>query len=358
MIFILCSTVGIIHLGITLWLAIAQIRYRSKKNSEQNSLSIVIAARDEESNLKTLIPALLKQDYDNFEIIIALDRCSDLSEDYLNSINDSKLQFIPINKVQDNWNSKKYALNQAINKAGNNWLIFTDADCEPASDQWLKMINNQITDRTDIGIGVSPYRNNGSFLSCFIQFEAFMTAFLYVARALTNRPYMAVGRNMAVRKSYFKDCGGYESCQAITGGDDDLFIQKNANKENCRVVLGKGSLVYTIPKKTWKEYWNQKTRHLSVGYKYKASDRIFLGFFHFTHLSFLVGLLFSSTHAFFLPMLLFYLFIKLVSYRFAAGKMEININYMLLPFVDMLYAVLIPVVALWSKLEKDIKWKN
>lgn len=349
---------GLVHLGITLFLAKSFIGYRIGTLENKESISIIIAARNEESNLKVLIPSLLSQDHSNFEIIVALDRCTDLSKSYLDGLESSKITSIEIENVEIGWNPKKFALKEAISKAKGDWLVYTDADCVPYSDQWLNKISTQMSNETDIIIGVSPYRTDSNFLSHFIQFEAFATAFMYVARALQKKTYMAVGRNMTVRKSFFLNSEGYESIKSIQGGDDDLFIQKSVNRDNTKVILGKESLVYTSPKKTWRAYWNQKIRHLSVGSKYKGSDQFFLGLNHFSHFAFTLLLFFVTTQSFFLPVLLFYLFIKLGSYRFAASKMETNINYILLPLVDILYAMLIPVIALWSKLEMDIKWKN
>ena len=358
MVFILCCVFGFVHILITVLQGISFSRYKPKNSESTHAMSIIIAAHNEESNLKKLIPALLTQNHKKFEIIVALDRCTDQSKQYLDSYKLSNLQFVDIQTVDKRWNPKKFALDQAIAKANGEWLVFTDADCLPESNEWLKEFNKQVSDDTDIIIGVSPYQSSATFLSNYIRFEGFMTAFYYVSRALQKRPYMAVGRNMAIRKSFFHSVGGYESFKSVTGGDDDLFVQHNAGRTNTSVVLGKLALVQTFPKKNWNAYWNQKLRHLSVGVKYKKADQLFLGITHFSHLTFLTLLISSATHSFFFPLLLFYLFIKLVSYRFAASKMEININYILLPLVDIIYAMLIPVIALQSKLEKDIKWKN
>lgn len=358
MIFTTWCVVGLIHLGLTIYLAIAYTKVIPSTGSHKPSLSVIIAARNEELNLTKLVPLLLAQNYEDFEVIVALDRCTDGSKSYLEELASSRLTIVEIKQLQDDWNTKKYALKTAISKAKGEWLVFTDADCEPSSDQWLSTIAKHVADQTDIIIGISPYQSKGAFLSNFIQYEAFVTAYTYIARALKGKPYMAVGRNMAIRRSFYEASPGYEPIKSIQGGDDDLFIQSNATKENTKVMLGRESVVHTFPKTTWKAYWTQKVRHLSVGTKYKLSDQIFLGINHFSHLLFVFFGFFAAIQGFFLPVLLFYLFIKLVSYRFASSKMGININYILLPLVDIIYAMLIPAIALWSKLEKDIKWKN
>ncbi|MEQ9465851.1 MAG: glycosyltransferase [Ekhidna sp.] len=358
MIFTLWVAFGLYHLAFTLIFALAFSKYRHAENERSPAISVVIAARNELKNLKQLIPALLQQDYMDFEVIVALDRCTDESKKYLKALAHPKVKSVEISEVPTGWNPKKYALTSAIDTASGEWLVLTDADCVPLSNQWLKNVTGNMKDGTEIILGVSPYRAHGTFLSHFIRFESFMTAFSYISKAHYGRPYMGVGRNMAIRKSFFHKVGGYLPFKSITGGDDDLFIQKNATTTNTRVVLGRESLMETEPEQTWKAYFHQKVRHLSVGHFYKKSDQLILGLNHGVHFLFVTGCLFNTTHSFFWPTLLFYLFIKFMSYRFAAGKIGTSINYLLLPLVDMLYALLTPVIALRSKLVKDIKWKN
>lgn len=356
MIFGLWLVVGALHLALTIYLSVAFGMYKSLRNPDKPKLSVIIAAHNEVKNLKKLIPAIQNQEYSDFEIIIALDRTSDDSKSYLDSFD--KVKSLEIREVPMDWNAKKYALNEAIKHASGDWLVFTDADCYPFSNKWLSSMTKEIDVETQIILGVSPYESEKSLLSEYICFEAFMTIFMYISRALQGKPYMGVGRNMMIKKSFFNQKGGYESIKGIRGGDDDLFIQQHANKFNMRVALGQQTLVWTYPKKTMKAYFLQKIRHLSVGSNYKSRDLLFLSFWHVTHFGFFLLLFLNTSQLFFLPMLLFYLFIKLVSYRFAASKIGTHINYMLLPLVDMLYAVLTPVIALWSKLVKDIPWKN
>lgn len=327
-------------------------------SEKENFFSIVIAARNEEENLKKLVPKLLQQEYANFDITISLDRCSDESKSYLEGLKSPQIRIINNQEVPTDWNPKKFALQQAVELIQGDWIVFTDADCIPNSDRWLSLINESITEQSDIIIGVSPYVKGGAFLSSYMRFESYMTAFTYTARALQGKPYMGVGRNLSIRRSFFEEKNGYQSIKEINGGDDDLFIQSHATKRNTQVMLGDESTVLTYPEKTWKDYFQQKIRHFSVSSRYKSRDQILLSAIHSTHLLFILSIPLVWTSINFGWMLLFYLFIKLVGYRFAASKIGININYILLPLVDMLYAVLTPVLALWSKLVKDIPWKN
>ncbi|MEM7296820.1 MAG: glycosyltransferase [Bacteroidota bacterium] len=346
------------HLGVTILFSIIINQWKSLKSDLSPSVSIIIAARNEFQNLKDLVPKLLEQDYSDFEIVIGLDRCADRSLDYLNSIDNEKIKVVPIEKVPTHWNSKKFVLNESIKRSAHEWLLFTDADCIPNSTQWIRSITKEIANNTDIVIGVSPYVSDRSWRSYYIQFEAFMTFFLYTAFAMFKKPYMAVGRNLAIKKSFFMSQNGYESFKSTLGGDDDLFIQKTKHIANINLVLGKNSLIKTYPSEDWKSYFRQKTRHYSVSENYSLTSKMLLTFYHVSHNLFYLALVILIWQPYFQPIILFSLFIKLVSYRFVANKIGAGFNYILLPFVDIVYAMLTPVLGIASKLVKDIKWKN
>lgn len=346
-----------LHLLITILFTIRIGTWKTKETQEQPSISIIIAARNEADNLRLLIPNLLNQEYQNFEISIGLDRCIDDSVDVLSSFNNPDLKWIDIQEVPSDWNGKKYALSSAIEQSSGEWLVFTDADCEPFSDHWFSSLAREIDEKTNIIIGVSPYISTNSWLSKLIQFEAFMTYFLYLGLSLFKRPYMAVGRNMAIRRSFFESSNGYQPIKGIVGGDDDLFIQKT-NRSCIAVIMGKESLVFTNPKSKLKDYIHQKIRHLSVGKYYSLLDSFLLSSYHFLHMGiYLLMILYIGTK-YLLPIILIYLFIKFVSYRFVADKVGAGFNYMLLPIVDVVYAFMIPIIGIWSKFKKDIEWKN
>ena len=252
---------------------------------------------------------------------------------------------------------KKYALIQAIEESRGDWLVFTDADCRPESDSWLIWLTGKMKGRTQIVLGYSPYESNASLLQNFIQYEGFLTAFNYLSMALMGKPYMSVGRNTAVKRSFFYEKNGYKNFESVQGGDDDLFIQKNANAINTSVVLRKDSMVRTYPKKSWKEYFKQKIRHLSVSSHYSKSDQLLHLLFNGSLLIIWMLIPFIATE-FTLPLILFYLLVKVIGYRFAHSKMGVAFNYMLLPLVDLMYAIFVPIVAIRSKLVKDVRWKN
>ncbi|MEP1094724.1 MAG: glycosyltransferase [Cyclobacteriaceae bacterium] len=357
MIFSIWISAIIIQIVITVFLSTQFIRYRKEGTAEPVAMSVVIAARNEHQNLKKLIPTLFSQKHPDLEIIIVLDRCSDESGNFLRNQDRRNIKIIEIDETPEGWDHKKYALTKGIEAASGDWIVFTDADCRPASGEWLNRLNDRITANSKILLGYSPYQGNGTMLQVFIQFEGFLTAFHYLSMALLRTPYMGVGRNLAIKRSFFLESDGYSDFKHMVGGDDDLFIQKNASGNNTRIVIEYESIVFTEGKEKWAEYILQKTRHLSVGGAYSLSDQLLHLFFGGSLLLVwvLVPFLFTEN---ILPIILFYLFIKAIGYRFAHSKMGVGFNYIWLPLVELMYAIFLPIIALRSKFVKDIRWKN
>ena len=89
---------------------------------------------------------------------------------------------------------------------------------------------------------------------------------------------------------------GFNKHQDVMGGDDDLFVNEHAGKFNTNVAIERESLTYSYPKTSFKDFFRQKIRHLSVGTNYKFKHQIILGFYTLSYLLFWgtgLGLIFA-----------------------------------------------------------------
>lgn len=251
------------------------------------SVSIIVAAWNELDNLKELLPLLEAQDYPNFEIVVADDRSSDGTYDYLltNEGGFKKVIFTRINSLPDHFTAKKYAVTMAIKKSKNEVILLTDADCRPVSNLWLATMIAQLTSEKDVVLGFSPYHYDESRLNALIRYETFQTAVQYFSFALAKVPYMGVGRNLMYRKELFWKKNGFASHLSLLSGDDDLFINEAETKTNVAICTNPDTYIYSEPKKTWADWKIQKQRHLSVGKKYKLRDKFLLGLLWLSHLT-------------------------------------------------------------------------
>ncbi|RYY27004.1 MAG: glycosyltransferase, partial [Chitinophagaceae bacterium] len=204
------------------------------------------------------------------------------------------LQIVNLEQEAKGIPGKKYPLSIGIKEAKHEIILLTDADCVPASEFWLQKMQDAFTDGIEVVLGYGAYNKKRGVLNRLIRFETFHTALQYLSYALAGNPYMGVGRNLSYKKSLFLKNKGFSSLNHVTGGDDDLFINKVANKHNTRVVLDPDAFTLSEPRKNWGEWKLQKNRHFSTAKFYKSSHKFLLGGYTFTHFLFYPLLILSA----------------------------------------------------------------
>ena len=337
------------------------LKGKQKKQQIFPPLSVVIAAHNEELNLERNLPEIISQDYPDYEIIIVLDRCSDNSKNIVERYADeySFIRFMEINHIPEGYNPKKFALTQAINHSNTNWIVLTDADCDPG-EGWLRSIGCLVDDETDFILGYGPYVRSKSLLNHFIRYETFMTGSDYLSSAMINFPYMGVGRNLIYRKSVFIE-NGYGEFRKITGGDDDLFVQYNATGKRTKSMIGRNTLTFSQPESSIVSYLKQKRRHYSVGKYYKDGSKLKHSVKYFFQtllwISFII-LAFESTSPIHVYWSFFGFYIVKGMLDWGVGeKLGSGYSYLFGPFLDLFYTVFVPVVVLVATASKKITWK-
>ena len=243
--------------------------------AEMPGVSVVLCAHNEAYNLSQYLQALLTQDYPEYEVIVVDDGSEDetraIIEQYL--VHDPRLHitFVPLEARVGS--TKKLALTLAAKAAKYDYLLLTDADCVPESNQWIREMMTGAESK-DIVLGFSPYFEEQGHVNRLVRYDTLFNGLHYLGAALCGHPYMGVGRNLAYRKSLFFESGGFTHLMNNMAGDDDLFVNHVATKENTAVVLSRNSFMWSLAKKTLKEWWQQKRRHVSVSPAYKGSTKV------------------------------------------------------------------------------------
>ncbi|MCS7035860.1 MAG: glycosyltransferase [Saprospiraceae bacterium] len=249
-------------------------------DDELPPLSVLVCARNEAENLQRHLPALLEQDYPCFEVVVADDDSSDNTLQVLATLRAEYPHLRAIRLSPKISPGKKAALSAAIVRAQHKWLIFTDADCWPASPQWLRrMAQAMQPDRRllpEIVLGYGPLVPGPGLLNRWARFETLYTALQYGGFALRGIPYMGVGRNLAWQKHLFAQTGGFSAHADIASGDDDLFVNAAATRRNTALCFEPEAFTYSLTAPTWAAWARQKRRHLSAGIRYRSLHQTLL----------------------------------------------------------------------------------
>lgn len=252
-------------------------------------VSVIVCCKNEADNLKENLPLLLEQQYHDFEIILIDDYSKDNTLEVMNSFKEQhdNIKIVEVKPIDAFWGNKKYALTLGIKAASHNFLLFTDADCKPNSKNWISSMTRHFSDEKSIILGYGGYiKKSYSFLNKLIRFETLLTAIQYFSFANIGMPYMGVGRNLAYRKEVFFNASGFMNHMNIRSGDDDLFINQVANKDNTALCFEEQSHTLTEAKSTFGQWFKQKRRHISTAKFYKPSHKITLALFYISQLLF------------------------------------------------------------------------
>lgn len=267
---------------------------KSGENAVQ-PVSLLISARNEEGNLRQNLDSWLSQDHPDYEVIVVDDQSEDDSLYFLKekARQYQHLHVIELGQHLYRYPGKKLSLMLAMKRASNDCLIFTDADCYPASNSCLREMSKGFDNQKQIVLGYAPTLSaNQGHQQGFFSWETMMTGMQFHALALKGKPYMGVGRNMGYRKSFFLDRKGFSGQLNMAQGDDDLFVARNADADNTAQVVTPEAYVFSPNKKSWTEWLKQKKRHLSTGGKYPSSIRMMLGLNWLTGFWFYAALIF------------------------------------------------------------------
>jgi cellulose synthase/poly-beta-1,6-N-acetylglucosamine synthase-like glycosyltransferase len=348
------------------WVVYGKIAFFKQKNEFVRSdqpVSVIVCARDEYYNLKENLPILLSQDYSVYEVVVVDHGSEDETKYLLRDLSDEypHLKIVSLPQDLNFFTGKKFPLSIGIKSAKYDVLLFTDADCIPRSNQWVRRMAAKFTEGTEIVLGYGAYQKRNSLLNLLIRFDTVRIAMNYLGFARTGMPYMGVGRNMAYRKSLFYRQNGFISHYRIQSGDDDLFINKAATAKNTRIAIQSDAHTVSVPKSSMNLWIRQKRRHLMTGGYYKLSHKLALGLFAFTQAAFWACTILLLVLWYQPYIVLGIAGIRIFTQLLITGKVMRKLSekgfLLLVPLFELFLMIVSPMLALANVFNKPIKWR-
>jgi len=325
-------------------------------------ISIIIAARNESDNLYENLPYILTQDYPEFEVIIVNNQSVDDSAWLLKALclQHKNLRVVEIAKNKHLLPGKKLPITLGVKGAKYENMLFTDADCRPASNHWLRIMAGSFSEKKEIVLGYAPYYKTKGIINKIIRFDTAFIGVSYLSLALVKLPYMGVGRNLAYSKKVFDTVRGFKSHYSLPSGDDDLFIQEAAVNENYTIQLSPDSFCFSMPATTWKSWIRQKTRHYTTSSRYNFIKKALLGIYPIsllmTWISFVI--LLSNANWWIIGLIIFsiLLIIKWLIQGKCLRKLNEKRFAVAFPLWDLGHALLMPIMYNFSDHKRYKKW--
>ena len=228
-------------------------------NENHNFVSVIIPFRNEESNLRTTIESVLKNNTTQFELILIDDHSEDSSSTIAISFQE-KFKNVSVFKLT-NTTGKKAAIKLGVEQARAELILQTDADCI-VQNTWVSSMACEFKNETKLLIGPVKVAKTNEYWNWFNQLEfGFLQAFT-AAAANFNNPIMANGANLMYLKETYWEFEQSKLGDEYASGDDQFLLNhvKSHHPNDIKYVKKQESIVSTVFSSDWKEMVKQRSR--------------------------------------------------------------------------------------------------
>lgn len=324
-------------------------------------ISVIVAFRNEEGNLNSLLKSFEKQEYPAklFEIIFVNDHSDDNG---VNIIENYKLDNIKILHLEESKNGKKAAIDKGIKASNGELIVTTDADCI-FNENWLStIVSFYEKEKSDMIIAPVVFEKQGGFLYQF-QYYDFLALMASTAGACRLKmPIMNNGANLAYKKETYLEL--HDATKTKIASGDDMFLLINMKQKNKKIQFLNSveALVNTKSEMSFNQFINQRIRWAGKNKNHSDFHILSIGFvvllFNLSLITMGILSIWSSTLFFsFLLILITKTIIEYVLISFTASALHQKIRlytfFFLQPF-HIIYISLIPILSLFTK----YKWKD
>lgn len=293
---ILAGTTGLFFLILMLYYLIVytrplrQARRQEEMQPGQPPVSVIVYAKNESENLLAHLPVLLTQEYPNYEVIVVNDGSTDESDEVLCRFEQEYKHlyhtYIPADVKY--LSRRKLALTVCIKAAKHEVLLFTEANCKPLSRYWVASMAGRYKSKTQLVLGFCAYGSHKGFLHKLIAYDNLLNGLRCLSSAIAHKPYTGNGRNLSYQKSLFFSRKGYCKSLNLHAGDDDLFVNECAGRENVEVVYIPDSITEMKEIERFKVWQEMKVSKAATQRYYKGKR---LAFFYMEDVSFFLFVL-------------------------------------------------------------------
>ncbi len=275
--FLLLSSFYLLVL-IGVWIGLQRLKHPQVRREPR--VSVVIAARNEARRIRTTLESLKKIEYpaDKLEVILVDDHSTDetavIIHEYTTQF--SNWKYLQPSKQITGLSRKKNALLHGIQQASGEIIFTTDADCI-VPPGWIREMVKHFHPDVSMVLGYSPLLRQKKWWYRILEFDNLFSAITAAAPTKIGYAFSSVGRNMAYRKSAYRQVGGYAALQGFKSGDDVHLTERFRSQKAGKIdfCAHPDTFVFTYPPENFREFWHQQIRKHSKTLKKTASSVVF-----------------------------------------------------------------------------------
>ncbi len=213
-------------------------------------LSVLVAAKDEESNIEACLGGLLAQDYPGLEVIAVNDRSSDRTGEIIDAVagRDARVTALHVRELPPGWAGKNHAMYTGVQRATGDFLCFTDADCRYHAPGLLRAAVRHAQAQQIEFLSVLPELEAHTFWERVVQPPAGAIMVFWFAPERVNNPASpcayANGAFMLLTRAAYEKLGGHQQLRGAL--NEDMQLARQAKRAGLRLRVVRGSGMYSV----------------------------------------------------------------------------------------------------------------
>lgn len=221
-------------------LIVAKFKQTSRPQKLQTppAVSVIVPLfGEDEEYLKGDLRMLLSQSSTNYEVVVVYVGKEDAfyatlkhMRKFFHHLKTTQIDYTPQYPI-----TMKLALNIGIKSASYDHVILTTPETCPSTRHWVEYMACGFM-YGDIVLGYCNWEQHNTLLNLFYRKYRLSEVRAYLAEAIRGRQYGASRNTLGFTKERYFAVRGFDHLN-LTAGEDDLFVQSIATKDNVSVLL-------------------------------------------------------------------------------------------------------------------------
>lgn len=224
--------------------------YADERWATPPRISVLVAAKDEEAAIEACVRSWLAQDYPDFELIVINDRSTDRTAAIIDRLaaGDPRMRALHVTELRPGWFGKNNAMREGVERAGGEWLCFSDADCVQTSPRTLTVaMRHALETRTEF-LSILPLLEMHGLWERIIQPACGGIMMLWFNPMKVNDPARpnayANGAFMLMTRTAYDALGGHEPVK--TEVNEDMHMARRAKAMGLRLRVVTNADLYRV----------------------------------------------------------------------------------------------------------------
>lgn len=267
-----------------------------KLHGEPPGISIILCVRNEYDSLVHLLPALLEQEYNNFEVIVVDKNSEDDTEVLLASLEHLHKNLIIRTLSADRrfGYDNLMALGIGIRAAHNPYIVFFRPDSHPASNKWLvSLVKNSLETSARAVIGYISFKGSNPL----IRYDMLEQQLHYMAMADLNLAYTSEGNNTLFLKERFISGKEFKTMTTACNQCEQAIVSHVLDESKARSCIYPEGTVTLNRRVTLREYHMIRIRNLQTLILIKSWPYLILTFEKACTAAFYILLILTFRHS-------------------------------------------------------------